>query len=168
MPSSRDDVRTRAPGQRLFSLVGAFIGVGLGTVGVASVLSPAAAGVCVGAGVALLLTEVAALSRLPATVGLVLGGLAVGGVVVFADGVVDLSLPGLVVGGALGLLVAGAARYAEHVVAVEGPVQPVAAALARVWLPWRDLFLALGGRPLRQAPAPALPSARSPSVSSRR
>ena len=155
-------MRTRAPGQRLFSLVGAFIGVGLGTVGVASVLSPAAAGVCVGAGVALLLTE------LPATVGLVLGGLAVGGVVVFADGLVDLSLPGLVVGGALGLLVAGAARYAEHVVAVEGPVQPVAAALARVWLPWRDLFLALGGRPLRQAPAPALPSARSPSVSSRR
>lgn len=159
---------TRAPGQRLFSLVGATVGVGLGTVGVASMLQPAAAAVCVGAGVALLLTEVAALSRLPASAGTLLGGLGVGVVVVLADGVIDLSLPGLVAGGALGLMVAGAARYAEHVIAVEGPKRPAAAALARVWLPWRDLFLALGGRPLRQAPALAPPSARPPSVSSRR
>ena len=154
-------MRRAVSGQRLFSLVGAAVGVGMVTVGVASLLSPVLSGWCLGFGMALLACELAAVAQVAATPGLLLGGVAVGVVIVFIDGVIDVSLPGVVVGGGLGLGVAGAARYAEHVIVVEGPSGAMQSALARVWLPWRDLFLALGGRSLRQAPVLPTPPASS-------
>lgn len=154
-------MRRAVPGQRLFSLVGAAVGVAMVTVGVASLLSPLLAGCCLGFAMALLACELAAVARVAATPGLLLGGVAVGVVIVFVDGVIDVSLPGVVVGGGLGLVVAGAARYAEHVIVVEGPAGVLQSALARVWVPWRDLFLALGGRSLRQPPVLPTPPASS-------
>jgi hypothetical protein len=144
-------------GQLPFSLGGAVIGAAGVVVGLAGLLTPVGAGVVVGAGLALAVAELCALGRLPPTAGLVGGGVAVAAVVVVADGVVDLSLPGLVAGAGLGLVVSGAARYAEHVIAVEGPARPLAAVVARLTIPIRDLALALGGQPLRE-PAARLPN----------
>jgi hypothetical protein len=147
-------------GQLPFSLGGAVLGAAAVVVGLAGLVAPLPAGLAVGAGLALALAELCALGRLPPSPGLVAGGVGVGVVVVVADGVVDLSLPGLVCGAALGLVVSGAARYAEHVIAVEGPARPLAAAVARLVVPVRDLVLALAGEPLRE-PA-ALPPNRAP------
>lgn len=149
-------------GQLPFSLGGAIVGAAGVVVGLAGLLTPVAAGLVVGAGLALAVAELCTLGRLSPGVGLVAGGVAVGVVVVVADGVVDLSLPGLVGGAAIGLVVSGAARYAEHVIAVEGPGRPGPAVLARLVVPVRDLVLALGGHPLRE-PAPSPPHrARGP------
>jgi hypothetical protein len=140
-------------GQLPFSLGGAVIGVVGVVVGLAGLMEPLTAGLAVGAGLALALAELCALGRAPPSAGLVAGGVGVAVVVVVADGLVDLSLPGLVGGAGFGLVVSGAARYAEHVIAVEGPARPLAAVGARFVVPFRDLALALGGQPLREPPA---------------
>lgn len=142
------------PGQLPFSLGAAVVGVGAAVVAMAGLVPPVMGGALVGAGVALALAELAAVSRLSPTAGLLVGGVGAGVVVIVADGVVDLSLPGLVAGAAGGLVLSGAARYAEHVIAGEGPAGVFAAVLSRLTIPVRDLALALGVQPLRQ---PALP-----------
>ena len=143
------------PGQLPFSLGGAVIGVAGVVVGLAGLVAPLPAGLAVGAGLALALAELCALGRLPPSAGLVAGGVGVAVVVVVADGLVEISLPGLVGGAGFGLVVCGAARYAEHVIAVEGPAGPLAAVGARLVVPLRDLALALGGQPLREPAAPS-------------
>ena len=149
------------PGQLPFSLTVAAVGVAGVVVGVAGLVVPAVAGGLVGAGIALAVTELAALSRLSPTAGLVAGGAAAGVVVIVADGLVDLSLPGLVGGAAAGLAGAAAARYGEHVIAGEGPGRAGPAVVARITIPVRDLLLALGGQALQEpAPPPKAPGTR--------
>lgn len=151
--------RATAPGQLLWSLGVTAVAGAAFVVGLAGVWTPVVGGLAVGAGLALALVELATVSRLPPTAALLLGGVGPAVVIVVADGVADLSLPGLVGGAALGLVVAGATRYAEHVIVGEGPHRAGPALLARVVVPVRDLALALGGRPLREPPR--LPVART-------
>lgn len=148
----------RAAGSVVFGVVTAVVGVACAAAGAAGVLSPTVGGVAVGAGVVVAVAELAALSKLPSTAALIVAGVAAGVVVVAVEGVVDVGLPAVVVGAGLGLLLSSWWRYAEHVIAVEGPTRTLAAVLARWWLPARDLTLVLSGRPLRQ-PQPVLSSA---------
>ncbi len=135
-------------GQLAYSMSLAVAGGAAVVGGVAGVGGPVLAGVVVGAGLSLALSELSALAKLSVVAGLAIGAAAVGGVIVWADGHVELSLPGLVVGAAAGLSFAGASRYAEHVIAVEGPHSAGAALRARVLVPWRDLVRVLSAEPL--------------------
>ncbi len=136
----------KVPGQLAYgvgamSIAGAFANVGL-----AGLLSPGVGGVVVGAAVTVFLAELMALSRGSAVGGVVVGAIGTAAVVIFADGVVELSLAGLVGGAAAAQVFVASVRYAEHVIAVEGPRRPLPAILRRLTLPASELFLALAGR----------------------
>ncbi len=145
-----------APGQVLYSVTLAIAGVLVVVGGVAGLGGPVVGAVAVGAGLSLAVAELCALARLKVVAGLVAGGAAVATVIVLADGLMELSLPGLVVGAALGLSCAAAARYAEHIIAVEGPHHRGAAVIARWRLPWREVVDVLSGQPRRTPTRPLL------------
>ena len=144
---------TRAAGSVAFGVVTAVVGGAVAAVGAAGLLTPTIGGLAIGLGAVVVVAELAGLSRFSPTVSLVVGGVAAGIVVVAVEGVVEVGLPAVVVGAGFGLLLSSWWRYAEHVIAVEGPHRAVAAVAARWWLPARDLTLALSGRPLREQPA---------------
>jgi len=143
----------RAAGSVAFGVVTAAVGGACAAVGAAGLLTPGIGGFAIGLGAVVVVAELAALSRLSPTVSLVVGGVAAGVVVVAVEGVVEVGLPTVVVGAGLGLVLSSWWRYAEHVIAVEGPHRVAAAIAARWWVPARDLTLALSGRPLREQPA---------------
>jgi hypothetical protein len=123
---------------------------------------PVASALAIGAGVVLATVELATLSRVPPTASIVVGGVAAAVVVAFVEGIVEAPLPAVVAGAAIAVLLSSWWRYAEHVIAVEGPTRVPAALVARFWVPARDLGLALSGQPLRQ------PTSLPPSSPSRR
>ncbi len=149
-----------APGQLLYSLTLAVAGIVGVVVGLAGLGGPLVGAVAVGAGLAVAVAELGVLARLKVAASLVAGGAAVATVIVVADGLIELSLPGLVVGAALGLSCAAGARYAEHIIAVEGPHQRGAAVIARWLLPWREVVDVLSGQPRRTPARPSLPPFR--------
>ena len=153
-------------GRVLWALCALTVGGALVTLGGGGLVGPVAAGGALGAGAFVIGAEVLGLVRARRTTVARAASLAVGGalaavVVVVADGLVEASLPAVVVGSGLGAIVSGAAMYGEHVVAVEGPGRALPAASARAWLAWRDLFLAFAGPPLQETSAP--PQRRLPS-----
>ena len=149
----------RAAGAVSFGVVVAVVAAAIGVVAGAGLFTPLVGGVALGAAVVVVVAELAQLARLAATLGLIAAGVAAVVVVVAVEGIVEVSLPAVVGGAGLGLLLSSWWRYAEHVIAVEGPKQALAAIAARWWLPARDLTLALSGRPLRQ---PALLASTTP------
>jgi hypothetical protein len=151
-------------GQVPYSVSVAAIGGAVASVGLAGLFSPIGGGVAVGAGVVLLLAELVAVARGPKWGGLVAGAVGVSVVVVVADGLVDLSLPALIAGAGGAQVFTAAVRYAEHVIAVEGPKRSLSAVLRRLTLPVHELFLALGGQSLSgsQPLPPRLPSRLPP------
>ena len=139
----------RAAGAIVFGAVTSVAGLALTVSGLVGVMVPVGAALAIGAGVVLTTVELATLSRVPPTASIVVGGVAAALVVAFVEGIVEAPLPAVVAGAAIAVLVSSWWRYAEHVIAVEGPTRLPAALLARWWVPARDLALALSGQPLR-------------------
>ena len=159
--------RAVAPGQLAYSVSACAVAGAFGAVGLAGLLSPVVGGVVVGAAATVLLAEAWAASRGGPFGGLVVGALGVAAVVVLADGLVDLALPAIVGGAAAAQAFVASVRYAEHIIAVEGPRRPLAALLRRFTLPASELFLALGGQPLPGSiEAPSSPPRRTSERSS--
>lgn len=153
-------MRARAAGAIVFGTTMSVVGLALAVCGLVGVMVPVASALAIGAGVVLATVELATLSRVPPTASLVVGGVAAAVVVAFIEGIVEAPLPAVVAGAAIAVLLSSWWRYAEHVIAVEGPTRLPAAFAARFWVPARDLALALSGQPLRQ-PASLPPSSPS-------
>lgn len=143
-------MRARAAGAIVFGAIMSLVGLALAVSGLVGVMVPVASALAMGAGVVLATVELATLSRVPPTASIIIGGVAAGVVVAFVEGIVEAPLPAVVAGAAIAVLLSSWWRYAEHVIAVEGPTHVPAALAARFWVPARDLALALSGQPLRQ------------------
>lgn len=153
-------MRARAAGAIVFGAIASVVGLALAVGGLVGVMVPVASALAIGAGVVLATAELATLSRVPPAASIVLGGVSAAVVVAFVEGIVEAPLPAVVAGAAIAVLLSSWWRYAEHVIAVEGPTRVPSALVARFWVPARDLALALSGQPLRQ-PTPLPPSSPS-------